>query len=76
MEVSVPVPLPVKVKVGVPVVEEKRMVPAPNVNAPEPDASSVAPPAPIVNKRLVVCTAPVYCKVPPLITRLPAALVD
>ena len=78
---SVAVPLPVKVKVGVLVPDEKAIDPElPNVKAPVPDASMVAPLAPMVNRRSVVSVwpdvPPVYCNVPLLITKLAAELVD
>src|SRR5262245_20621763 len=43
---------------------------------PEP-AGSIVPPLPrTVNRRSMLATAPVYCNVPPLNTRLDAALLD
>ena len=47
-----------------------------NTKAPVPDASTVAPLSPRVNKRSVLVAAPVYLSVPPLITKLAAALLD
>ena len=41
-------------------------------NLPVPEASMVAD-APMVNKRLLLAAAPVYCRVPPLMTRFVAA---
>ena len=47
-----------------------------NVIAPEPEASSDPLLVPSVNWRSVLAPVPVYCSVPPLITRFAAAFVD
>ena len=46
------------------------------VRAPEPEASSVAPLVPVVKPRSLLAVEPVYCSVPPLMTRLAAAFDD
>lgn len=70
-----PEPDPVKVSLRF-VFETFEILVEVNVNVPVPDASKVAPLAPTVNTRSVDVAAPVYCNVPPLITKLAAALVD
>ena len=74
--VKIPFAEPVKVRVG----EVAAVVPSvpelPKVNAPVPDESIVAPLVPIVNKRSVVTAAPVYLRVPPLMTKFVAALLE
>ena len=47
-----------------------------NTKAPVPDASTVAPLLPMVNKRSVLVAGPVYFSVALLMTKLAAALVD
>ena len=47
-----------------------------NTKAPVPDASTVAPLSPKVNKRSVLVAAPVYLSVALLMTKFAAALVD
>ena len=75
--VSIAEPVPVKVSVGE-LVSVVAIVPALlKVNAPLlPEASIVPLLVPMVNNRSVDITAPVYCNVPPLITKLAASLVD
>ena len=72
---SIPFPVPVKFKPKV-----FPVTPPLNVNVPLPDASIVPPFVPNVNERSVVPEPlrllPVYCNVPPLNTKLAAALVE
>src|SRR5581483_4505571 len=75
--VFAPVFVPVSVSVREPLVGVRRIVPPLlKLIAPLPDASRVAPDVPIVNSRSDEVAAPVYCSVPPSITRLPATLLD
>src|SRR5258708_1715226 len=72
----VPLAVPERVSVRVPA-PLSTIVPEPvRLSAPEPDASMVPLFVPRVNRRLEAEPAPVYWTVPPLITRLAAALVD
>ena len=70
------VPDPVSVKVD----DEPKIAKLPELSKPtqdEPEPSKVAPLAPIVNKRSIDwAVPPVNLRVPPLITRFAASLVD
>ena len=74
--VNVPFADPVNVRVGDVAAVVASEPALPNVSAPVPDESMVAPLAPTVNNRSVVTAPPVYLNVPPLITKLVAALLD
>ncbi len=75
--VLLPVLLPVRVNVRAVFVPLRTSEPVlVKSTAPLPEASSVPPLVPMVNKRSVLWAEPVYCSVPPLITRLAAALVE
>ena len=74
--VNVPFADPVNVRVGDVAAVVASEPALPNVSAPVPDESMVAPFAPTVNNRFVVTAPPVYLNVPPLITKLVATLLD
>ena len=75
--VLLPVLVPVRVSVRAVLLPEVAMAAVLlRVSAPEPEASSVAPLVPTVKPRLLLTAVPVYCSVPPLMTRLAAAFVD
>ena len=68
--------VPVTVNVGELAGSATKLAVLLNVKVPVPDESIVPPFAPMVNNRSVETAAPVYFKVPPLITKLEAALLD